>query len=190
MRQPYRSVWTELLDTPFRQAWIDAGGLKTLCPGRRSFKSAAGLDAWYGREPGKPRRQPFNRAFTHLSAARPASRFEMASLCGPFKLRGFPTVHTALNTNCCTRTSRSLAPSVRPAYSFSDSRVGVAAAARASLRTFNRTPSRSGNREERCAPQTDAPKLADPALSEAARKRVKRDGSSDNDHAFDKRLNI
>ena len=29
MRQPYRSVWTELLDTPFRQTWIDAGGLKT-----------------------------------------------------------------------------------------------------------------------------------------------------------------
>jgi len=29
MQQPYRSVWTELLDTPFRQAWIDAGGLKT-----------------------------------------------------------------------------------------------------------------------------------------------------------------
>ena len=29
MQQPYRSVWTELLGTPFRQAWIDAGGLKT-----------------------------------------------------------------------------------------------------------------------------------------------------------------
>jgi len=29
MQQPYRSVWTELLDTPFRQAWIDAGGIKT-----------------------------------------------------------------------------------------------------------------------------------------------------------------
>ena len=29
MQQPYRSVWTELLDTPFRQAWIDAGELKT-----------------------------------------------------------------------------------------------------------------------------------------------------------------
>jgi 2-hydroxy-6-oxonona-2,4-dienedioate hydrolase len=29
MQQPYKSVWTELLDTPFRQAWIDAGGLKT-----------------------------------------------------------------------------------------------------------------------------------------------------------------
>ena len=29
MQQPYRSVWTELLDTPFRQAWVDAGGLKT-----------------------------------------------------------------------------------------------------------------------------------------------------------------
>ena len=29
MQQPYRSVWTELLDIPFRQAWVDAGGLKT-----------------------------------------------------------------------------------------------------------------------------------------------------------------
>jgi 2-hydroxy-6-oxonona-2,4-dienedioate hydrolase len=29
MQQPYKSIWTELLDTPFRQAWIDAGGLKT-----------------------------------------------------------------------------------------------------------------------------------------------------------------
>ena len=29
MQEPYKSVWTELLDTPFRQAWIDAGGLKT-----------------------------------------------------------------------------------------------------------------------------------------------------------------
>jgi len=29
MNQPYHSVWTELIDTPFRQAWIDAGGLKT-----------------------------------------------------------------------------------------------------------------------------------------------------------------
>jgi 2-hydroxy-6-oxonona-2,4-dienedioate hydrolase len=29
VQQPYKSVWTELLDTPFRQAWIDAGGLKT-----------------------------------------------------------------------------------------------------------------------------------------------------------------
>lgn len=29
MQQPYRSVWTELLDIPFRQAWIDAGGLRT-----------------------------------------------------------------------------------------------------------------------------------------------------------------
>jgi 2-hydroxy-6-oxonona-2,4-dienedioate hydrolase len=29
MQQPYKSVWTELLDTPFRQAWIDAGGLRT-----------------------------------------------------------------------------------------------------------------------------------------------------------------
>jgi 2-hydroxy-6-oxonona-2,4-dienedioate hydrolase len=29
MQQPYKSVWTELLDTPFRQAWVDAGGLKT-----------------------------------------------------------------------------------------------------------------------------------------------------------------
>jgi len=29
VQEPYKSVWTELLDTPFRQAWIDAGGLKT-----------------------------------------------------------------------------------------------------------------------------------------------------------------
>ncbi len=29
MQQPYRSVWTELLGTPFRQAWVDAGGIKT-----------------------------------------------------------------------------------------------------------------------------------------------------------------
>ena len=29
MQQPYRSIWTELLGTPFRQAWINAGGLKT-----------------------------------------------------------------------------------------------------------------------------------------------------------------
>lgn len=29
MQRPYRSVWTELLDTPFRQAWVDAGGLRT-----------------------------------------------------------------------------------------------------------------------------------------------------------------
>jgi pimeloyl-ACP methyl ester carboxylesterase len=29
MQAPYRSVWTELLATPFRQGWIDAGGIKT-----------------------------------------------------------------------------------------------------------------------------------------------------------------
>jgi 2-hydroxy-6-oxonona-2,4-dienedioate hydrolase len=29
MQKSYRSVWTELLDTPFRQGWIDAGGLRT-----------------------------------------------------------------------------------------------------------------------------------------------------------------
>ncbi len=29
MQPPYRSVWTELLATPFRQDWIYAGGLKT-----------------------------------------------------------------------------------------------------------------------------------------------------------------
>jgi len=29
MQGPYRSIWTELLATPFRQGWIDAGGIKT-----------------------------------------------------------------------------------------------------------------------------------------------------------------
>ena len=29
MQAPYRSVWTELLTTPFRQGWVDAGGIKT-----------------------------------------------------------------------------------------------------------------------------------------------------------------
>jgi hypothetical protein len=29
MQAPYRSIWTELLATPFRQGWIDAGGIKT-----------------------------------------------------------------------------------------------------------------------------------------------------------------
>ncbi len=29
MNAPYRSVWTELLATPFRQGWIDAGGIRT-----------------------------------------------------------------------------------------------------------------------------------------------------------------
>jgi 2-hydroxy-6-oxonona-2,4-dienedioate hydrolase len=29
MNGAYHSIWTELLNTPFRQAWIDAGGLKT-----------------------------------------------------------------------------------------------------------------------------------------------------------------
>jgi 2-hydroxy-6-oxonona-2,4-dienedioate hydrolase len=29
MQGPYRSIWTELLATPFRQGWIDAGGVKT-----------------------------------------------------------------------------------------------------------------------------------------------------------------
>lgn len=29
MTVPYRSVWTELLATPFRQSWVDAGGIKT-----------------------------------------------------------------------------------------------------------------------------------------------------------------
>ena len=29
METPYKSVWTESLDTPFRQAWVDCGGLKT-----------------------------------------------------------------------------------------------------------------------------------------------------------------
>ncbi len=29
MQAPYRSVWTELLATPFRQGWVDAGGIKT-----------------------------------------------------------------------------------------------------------------------------------------------------------------
>jgi len=29
MQQPYQSIWTELLDIPFWQAWINAGGLNT-----------------------------------------------------------------------------------------------------------------------------------------------------------------
>ena len=29
MNAPYRSIWTEMLATPFRQGWIDAGGIKT-----------------------------------------------------------------------------------------------------------------------------------------------------------------
>jgi 2-hydroxy-6-oxonona-2,4-dienedioate hydrolase len=29
MSKAYHSIWTELLATPFRQAWIDAGGIKT-----------------------------------------------------------------------------------------------------------------------------------------------------------------
>ncbi len=29
MQAPYRSIWTELLATPFRQGWIDAGGIST-----------------------------------------------------------------------------------------------------------------------------------------------------------------
>jgi pimeloyl-ACP methyl ester carboxylesterase len=29
MQGSYRSIWTELLATPFRQGWIDAGGIKT-----------------------------------------------------------------------------------------------------------------------------------------------------------------
>jgi 2-hydroxy-6-oxonona-2,4-dienedioate hydrolase len=29
MQKIYRSIWTELLTTPFRQGWIDAGGIKT-----------------------------------------------------------------------------------------------------------------------------------------------------------------
>jgi 2-hydroxy-6-oxonona-2,4-dienedioate hydrolase len=29
MNAPYRSIWTELLATSFRQGWIDAGGIKT-----------------------------------------------------------------------------------------------------------------------------------------------------------------
>jgi pimeloyl-ACP methyl ester carboxylesterase len=29
MNAPYRSIWTELLATPFRQGWIDAGGIRT-----------------------------------------------------------------------------------------------------------------------------------------------------------------
>jgi 2-hydroxy-6-oxonona-2,4-dienedioate hydrolase len=29
MHGAYRSVWTELLATPFRQGWLDAGGIKT-----------------------------------------------------------------------------------------------------------------------------------------------------------------
>ncbi len=29
MHGGYRSVWTELLATPFRQGWLDAGGIKT-----------------------------------------------------------------------------------------------------------------------------------------------------------------
>jgi 2-hydroxy-6-oxonona-2,4-dienedioate hydrolase len=29
MQKVYRSIWTELLATPFRQGWIDAGGIKT-----------------------------------------------------------------------------------------------------------------------------------------------------------------
>jgi 2-hydroxy-6-oxonona-2,4-dienedioate hydrolase len=29
MHRAYRSVWTELLATPFRQGWLDAGGIKT-----------------------------------------------------------------------------------------------------------------------------------------------------------------
>lgn len=29
MQAPYRSIWTELIGTPFKQAWVNAGGLKT-----------------------------------------------------------------------------------------------------------------------------------------------------------------
>ena len=29
MQKIYRSIWTELLATHFRQGWIDAGGIKT-----------------------------------------------------------------------------------------------------------------------------------------------------------------
>jgi len=29
MDTSYKSIWTELLDTPFRQGWVDCGGLKT-----------------------------------------------------------------------------------------------------------------------------------------------------------------
>jgi hypothetical protein len=29
MPQAYHSIWTQLLATPFRQGWIDAGGIKT-----------------------------------------------------------------------------------------------------------------------------------------------------------------
>ena len=29
MQKAYRSIWTELLATPFRQGWVDAGGIKT-----------------------------------------------------------------------------------------------------------------------------------------------------------------
>ena len=29
MQGPYRSIWTELLATRFRQDWVDAGGIKT-----------------------------------------------------------------------------------------------------------------------------------------------------------------
>ena len=29
MRKAHRSIWTELLATPFRQGWVDAGGIKT-----------------------------------------------------------------------------------------------------------------------------------------------------------------
>jgi hypothetical protein len=38
MQQPYRSVWTELLETPFRQAWVDAGGLKTRYTSRPAIR--------------------------------------------------------------------------------------------------------------------------------------------------------
>ena len=29
MQKAYRSIWTELLATPFRQGWVDADGIKT-----------------------------------------------------------------------------------------------------------------------------------------------------------------
>ena len=34
MHGAYRSVWTELLATPFRQGWLDAGGIKFDMPYR------------------------------------------------------------------------------------------------------------------------------------------------------------
>ena len=45
MQGPYRSIWTELLATRFRQDWVDAGGIKTrfVQAGRSDNRAAANL---------------------------------------------------------------------------------------------------------------------------------------------------